>query len=448
MDITGAKLLTGSVFFLVAVCFSFLPLCAIRWYLRRRGCTLKHPGAGQPMLLVQCLYSLASGVLIGTCLIHLLPESLETFQKAISSSPPQNTSKHAGRGRFNSTDNESSAEDLDTDNYPVAELLVALGFIAVYMLDNGLKSCSKERATTDYIESEIVDEDVVFLTPDESSSDQNTEARDAHCCQNKRGSGRRHGHIFSQLHHMLAAVSFKMPRSTVPYTKVGQTDGEAGEERLPAILELDSTDPDCVNTTLPNGPLDSVADVRISERDSTMFPPGPRTTANKAQESTQSKHLRSAALVAALCVHGFFDGIVVGLQTSVSVVLSLAFAISLHKSFVCVGLSLSLLRMGEKSTSPLSTCVSVLLFALSSPVGVLVSGSFMQQMFEQTGNGGTSMIPACLQSFAVGTFMYVAVLEVTERQRSRTLCVEIIQQMFLLFGFGLMAELRALLGDS
>lgn len=445
MDILGAKLITGSVFFLVAVCFAFLPFWAIRRYCLKRGTNLTHHSAGPQILLVQCLYSLASGVLIGTCLIHLLPESLETFQEAVRARDQQHLGKPAHTNATNLTDNDTSGQDSSTSQYPLAELFVALGFLVVYMLDNGMKSCSKDKTATNFTDNAITDEDVAFLSTDEPNGSQNTAARDTEVCQSELQCDHKHGDAsISRLHHMFKGVTRKMSRTTAPYTPVAQMEGEAGEERPPAIL--DTTDCNSLDNLLPSRSLDSLHRVHISEGDHSVSSGQARTTVHKSR--TTSKHLRSAALVAALCVHGFFDGVVVGLQTSVPVVLSLAFAISLHKSFVCVGLSLSLLRMGGWQTSTISVCVCVLLFATASPLGMLVSGAFLQEMSGAAGSGGASMTPACLQTFAVGTFLYVSVLETSERQQSQTFSAELVKQIALFLGFGMMAGLRAVAGDS
>ncbi|BFZ00993.1 hypothetical protein BsWGS_04032 [Bradybaena similaris] len=443
MDILGAKLITGSVFFLVAVCFTFLPFWVIRRCCLKRGTNPTHHNVGPQILLVQCLYSLASGVLIGTCLIHLLPESLETFQEAVSSRHQQHLDQPAHTNSTNLTDNATSVRDSNPGQYPLAELFVALGFLAVYLLDNGMKSCSKYKTATNFIDNAITDEDVAFLSTDESSASQSTTARDNDACQ----SGQQCDHklddaSISKLHHMFKGVTSKMSRTTAPYTPVAQTEAEAGEERLPAILN--TTDCNSLDNLLPTRSLDSLHRVDISEADHFVSIGQAGNSRDRARTTT--KHLRSAALVAALCVHGFFDGVVVGLQTSVPVVLSLALAISLHKSFVCVGLSLSLLRMGGGQTSTM--CVCILLFAMASPLGMLVSGVFLQEMSGEAGNGGVSLTPACLQTFAVGTFLYVSVLEITERQQSQTSSAELVKQIAMFLGFGLMAGLRAVAGAS
>nr|XP_042140207.1 zinc transporter ZIP2 [Peromyscus maniculatus bairdii] len=119
--------------------------------------------------------------------------------------------------------------------------------------------------------------------------------------------------------------------------------------------------------------------------------------------------LRALILLLSLSFHSVFEGLAVGLQTSVAATIQLCVAVLAHKGLVVFSVGLRLLKMG---TGTRWAAFCILSLALMSPVGLALG---------MTVTGGASgpaqgLAQAVLEGVAAGTFLYVTFLEILPRE--------------------------------
>ncbi|XP_059169105.1 uncharacterized protein LOC131950913 [Physella acuta] len=392
MNIIGAKVFAGFLFFILTLFFGWTPFWCFKRCARIKGSHQRR------VPVLDYLHSLASGVFIATCFLNLLPESLATVRDTLVSK----SCKH--NEGLNSTRLPTEGVEEVKDAYPLAELLVVFGFLFIYMTDTVIKSWKRTRRRTVQvaIEEEPNDDEVVFQQRDADKYDEGN----------------------------------RSPRWMKP--KFTAFPNAPGATATTSIQRSETTNFD-ENTAGGSTERSSDTEAFISKEVHDL--------SEKKSPLTSSGQLRSMALVAALCIHGFFDGVMLGLQTSEKVIMSLIFALSLHKTFVSISLSLTLLSNYDKQTKLSRILLYVFLFAVVAPAGLAMSAAFVHTAFDLSERTGqASMIPGCLQAFAVGTFMYVAFTETTERHSKKTAQAEICNHVVLLVGFASMAGLRGFLG--
>nr|XP_004672415.1 zinc transporter ZIP2 [Jaculus jaculus] len=119
--------------------------------------------------------------------------------------------------------------------------------------------------------------------------------------------------------------------------------------------------------------------------------------------------LRALVLLLALSFHSVFEGLAVGLQTSVAATIKLCVAVLSHKGLVVFGVGLRLVKIGTGSRW---ATLSILSLALMSPLGLSLGLSVA------TGDSETQqgLVQAVLEGIAAGTFLYVTFLEILPRE--------------------------------
>ncbi|RUS81594.1 hypothetical protein EGW08_010646 [Elysia chlorotica] len=436
MDILELKVLAGFVFFLLTLLFGWTPFVLLRsfWSGSNKSASL----------LTQHLHALASGVLLATCLLHLLPESVQTVHHALALRSrhrnPQlpNGETNASKSPSISTFEQAQGNDIiDNDGrHPIAELMVAMGFLFIHYVDKIIKAWQsfENRGEVEEAELDIAKE----WTGGRQLQKQHHFSKQASDRDNLLNSVSRTGNGY---------VDDKPLKP--PCENSNSIDGEESLREICIFQQIPSNDFSESHEAHP-----------LAER---------RQMENLENSKSATPRVRSIALVAALCIHGFFDGVLLGLQTSEKVLLSLLLALSLHKSFVAVSLSLTLGNNNQSQITKKSPIKSVetlyiFLFSCAAPLGLIVSSVFVHTVFDpsvgdEAGDSSISILPGCLQSFAVGTFIYVTFSELTEHSknkhngistdsRKKLLLRTLIEHTFLLIGFSLMATLRVALGDS
>lgn len=397
MNIIGVKVFSGCLFFFLAIFFGWMPF----WCLKR--CVSEARGKRHRIPVVEYLHSMASGVLVATCLLNLLPESLESVHRVLASRLKKHQYTLNNNNTTISTDNDIAHQDV----YPLAELLLAFGFLFIYMTDTVIKAWQNSSKRK------------ILNSPDETVLFQRSDVAKSKHGKNSRG-------------HKWMKPRFSVDESETP------SSPDARSEFLQLSNSLEEDSPSRQYET-EHGDTDVVFSEEnhpLAQKDETGIIGG-------------SDQLRSLALVAALCIHGFFDGVMLGLQTSESVILSLLFALSLHKSFVAIGLSLTLLKNYNENIKSTRVLLYVFLFAVVAPAGLAMSAAFVHTAFDSADKSGdASIIPGCLQAFAVGTFMFVTFTETTRRHGKRSVQSEVIGHVVLLIGFAFMAGLRGAVGGE
>ncbi|XP_006883162.1 PREDICTED: zinc transporter ZIP2 [Elephantulus edwardii] len=119
--------------------------------------------------------------------------------------------------------------------------------------------------------------------------------------------------------------------------------------------------------------------------------------------------LRALILLLSLSFHSVFEGLAVGLQPTVAATLQLCLAVLAHKGLVVFGVGL---RLVQRGTGPRWAILSILGFALMSPLGVALGLAVAGGDPE----GGQGLTQAVLEGVAAGTFLYVTFLEILPRE--------------------------------
>ena len=112
-----------------------------------------------------------------------------------------------------------------------------------------------------------------------------------------------------------------------------------------------------------------------------------------------------------MATHSFFEGLSVGLMTSLWSTIHLCFSITLHQILVSVVMGVSLTRHRLNTSS---FTLSSFFFSASIPLGVL-AGMAMDHL-KKINNADLKntmrLVSSVLQSLTVGTFFYVIFVEV------------------------------------
>ncbi|KAM4881494.1 zinc transporter ZIP2 [Thomomys bottae] len=119
--------------------------------------------------------------------------------------------------------------------------------------------------------------------------------------------------------------------------------------------------------------------------------------------------LRALVLLLSLSFHSVFEGLAVGLQTTIAGTIQLCVAVLAHKGLVVFGVGLRLVKLGTGSRW---ATFSILALALMSPLGLALGMSVATGDSE----GGQGLAQAVLEGVAAGTFLYVTFLEILPRE--------------------------------
>lgn len=109
----------------------------------------------------------------------------------------------------------------------------------------------------------------------------------------------------------------------------------------------------------------------------------------------------------ALSVHSVFEGIAVGLQEDPADIWSFFIAIGAHKWAAAMSLGISM--SSNVNLTPTTIKILTLIFALSTPVGVVIGMIAME---------ASALINIAFSSLAGGTFLYIAASEVVVEEFS------------------------------
>ncbi|VDD76241.1 unnamed protein product [Mesocestoides corti] len=129
---------------------------------------------------------------------------------------------------------------------------------------------------------------------------------------------------------------------------------------------------------------------------------------NYGNDGNASTFFRIMLLLIALSVHSVFEGLAVGLQRSISEVVTLFSALLLHKVIMAasIGVSLATARQ-QRGGIVKSQWIGALVFSFASPLGVLIGWALIAQQSSPT----LLMAIAVLQGLACGTFFFVVFCE-------------------------------------
>lgn len=138
-------------------------------------------------------------------------------------------------------------------------------------------------------------------------------------------------------------------------------------------------------------------------------------------------------------IPSFFLGVALGISADLFAILLILIAVLAHKGSAGFALALAMVR----STLPRPAVWTLyLVFALATPVGVLVGGDLERFL----GGEALALIKATVLSLASGVFLYLATLHEMRHAPLLTTCSGLSGFLLLLAGFGLTALVRVALG--
>lgn len=138
-------------------------------------------------------------------------------------------------------------------------------------------------------------------------------------------------------------------------------------------------------------------------------------------------NLRNFIMLLAFSIHMVFDGLELGLLDKENKVWSVLLALSIHKILILFSMGVKL----RESTTLVKFAISMLFLSAVSPLGIGI-GILMKSQEESIAVLRTS---AVLQSFAVGTFVYVTFFEILLREYISNEGNRILKTISTVFGF-------------
>jgi len=114
-------------------------------------------------------------------------------------------------------------------------------------------------------------------------------------------------------------------------------------------------------------------------------------------------NLQSCVLLLALSMHSVFEGIALGLTKETSATINIMVALILHKPAAALSLGVSISKNFVAKNEAKKGILLLCIFAVATPIGIMI-GMALQH--------SSSMVEVVFNSFAGGTFLYIAASEV------------------------------------
>eukprot|EP00117_Sycon_ciliatum_P021212 scpid53315/ scgid18659/ Zinc transporter ZIP3; Solute carrier family 39 member 3; Zrt- and Irt-like protein 3 len=154
--------------------------------------------------------------------------------------------------------------------------------------------------------------------------------------------------------------------------------------------------------------------------------------------STTDKSFGSLVLLAALSLHSLFEGLALGLQGSANSTIQIFIAVLVHKCVLAFALGI---RMVKYQSSTKRIVLAALIFAAMSPIGGTIGIAVDS---ESTDEVDRTLVTACLQGLATGTFLFITFLEVISHEiqgsRSRSEAdLQMLRLALIVLGFIIIA---------
>ena len=133
--------------------------------------------------------------------------------------------------------------------------------------------------------------------------------------------------------------------------------------------------------------------------------------------------------VAALSFHSVFEGMAIGLESSVVDVWKVFAAVAVHKFVMtfCVGMEL----VNSESNRLCSYITYMIIFCLVTPFGTTI-GVIVHEV------GRSYMTIGLLQGLSAGTILYVIIFEILQREKTKRKIPGLVQLVFIALGFAIM----------
>ncbi|GAB6019972.1 hypothetical protein CHUAL_001499 [Chamberlinius hualienensis] len=149
--------------------------------------------------------------------------------------------------------------------------------------------------------------------------------------------------------------------------------------------------------------------------------------------------MRGVLLIVALSFHSIFEGMAIGLQSSISGIWTSFAAVAMHKLVMAFCAGVELLALGSKRS--IFIC-SMFTFSLICPIGIAI-GTIVTEAVDPGGSNQSSpsLAIASLQGLACGTLLYVTFFEVLTRTKGNEMA-SLVNFVSVLLGFSVITGLH------
>lgn len=388
MDIIWTKIIVALLFGVLRLVFGLLPI-KLYSFLRiwEKGSDgMKHVNkerqkyADCVLTLVQ---SFGGGVLFATCFLHMMPEVYHAV--------------HELENHYNLT-----------REYPRSQLIICVGFFMIYFVEDisqymidKFSKCEKGTKHPDTISAtKFHTNNINKVLPILNETNGPFEEK-----------------LFERINHF--------DTDSIDDEKNGfnKENTEKDTQSIDSGLSKSNED---INTKYSNNPLSTIP-MPTDEKDLII-----------QLEKAPDRMLRCVLITMALSFHAIFEGIAIGLQSSVNNIWYIFVAISIHSVTLlfCVGVEL---LFSHKRTIVIFYFILVL--SLTSPLGIMIGLAVTTQTSEKS--MGTEIASALLEGLSAGTLLYITFFEVLTREKEKTE-LRLKRGCCIIMGFSVMAMLQIL----
>ena len=436
------KIVSTLILFLVTLLCGIVPFRFLRNYLANNK--------GRADDKIKLLKSFAAGIFLGTCLLHLLPESRHALEEVIGHT-----------------------------EYPVTELTVGLGFLLLFVIENVTLFCQDHERLQDTTVKFIKGKDTAACSSCLSVVDQLNDSN-AHL---HNGSINRSESVEDEsLSNTQGLYKSTNGRDSKNHSQcISVHDGQHSKIQYGSVSDSLTSESDL--STCDGGPCIATLPIvsglckrkdykPLLDNNQIIFGfgEGAEGSDRSALVSVQKLHhnhhhhhhpqhydmnykeghhdhfvkitgLRSIMLLLALSLHTVFDGLVIGLQTTQVLVWTLLAAMSVHKALIAFSLGLAFLESHYEKVK--EAMLYLFAFSLVAPVGVGIGTVVTEANFNPDAK---SYAAGILQAVATGTFMYVTFME--GLRESFTGRYHLVNVFVVIVGFGCTCALRLAADDD
>lgn len=292
-------------------------------------------------------------------------------------------------------------------HYPFSQLVVSIGFFLVYFIEE----------IAHYFVSQVTDEEICHRKN-----------------KNKPSATTQSAFKITQV----SAASNKITPEVLDLDKEEECQDEGVDLPSPTSSP-DNTEPDPESQNITDEKqseteeqmkVDEMADTeevsQVAELDKLM----------KSKALTHQQIIRGILIVLALSLHGFFEGLAIGLQSSIGNIWYLFIAVSIHSATILFVISLELILANAKLKI---IVIHVLILSIVCPVGVLLGTA--ATLGTNTESKVKTVAVVILEGLSAGTITYITFFEVLNREKARRV-YRLRRAASIILGFCLMACLE------
>lgn len=360
METWVAKVITIVITFIIPFVFTMIP-CAVHGFIAKQGKTGERA--------IGYLMCFGGGIFFGTFLLHMGPEVrliLETFLLG---------------------PNEII--------YPVTDLVIGAGFFFVLLLEKIVMRINKRR--TEKAKSKLEHNCLWYQNEvARRGSDSDKNIKICYNCAHEKPCLGMTAAGFTKMEKMAADTSMTNKNSTMTSSAVELTEFRLSSNGNNGCLEHYGTD----STNNHMSPADS------------SHHHGHHHDHQDDDDETNHHNMRSMILVLALSLHHLFEGLTVGLQKSISLLVTLVIAIMCHEAIISFSVGLNFVKCKYSLKKHFLTALLVsLIMPIGEAVGIVMSELGSQSIALEIASG-------FLQAFSAGTFLYVTFFEIFQEEIS------------------------------